>query len=445
MKLTGIFIAALTILLSGIHISVEAQNFRELREELENRQEKTRQEIENLQQQLDRVEEEISEKDDAYDELYQQYQNSQREVTLRDALIENMQEERRQLESEQQMLQDNISQLREDLDHLIEQYKKTLTYVYKHGRTTNLAMILSAGSFNQMVVRARYLSEFEDQRERQARQIEEKRAELEEEEEDLEAARQSLAENIQSTEAEQQEFERAKQRQEAQIAELREDRERLERRQDAAQMETQELENTLADLIEEETAMQEARLKELEEERERRRAEAENLTGGGSSGSTPSPSSDAGDAALPGEAELEEITSSFRDRRGNLAWPVDNGTIAQQFGDQENPLYGTRIYNPGVQIATSPRNDVKAVHDGYVFAVRPMPGYGNTVFVNHGDYNTVYGNLSEVQVSRNTVLQEGDVIGKSGDEDTLNGQVVFFMISEGSNEHFDPEEWMSNR
>lgn len=427
----------LIIAFTGTFISAEGQNFRQLRQELEEQQDQTRQEIESLQEQINTVQQEISETEDAYEQLYQQYQNTRREISLRDALIENKLEERDQLEDELEMLQTSIEQLLEDLEYLIEQYKETLTYVYKHGRTSSLALILSAGSFNQMMVRARYLQEFEEHRRRQARQIEEKQAELRREEQDLEKARERVAENIRETEAEQEAFEQAMSRQQDQIAELQADRQQLERRKTAREMEARDLEHTLSKLIEEEMEIQqqeEERRRELMERREQRIAEAENIRGS---------SAASGASAIPAEAELEEISDRFEQRKGSLPWPVSEGTISEQFGDRENPLYGTRIYNPGVQISTSSGNEVMAVHDGYVFAVRPMPGYGNTVFVNHGRYNTVYGNLSEVSVSRNTVLEEGDIIGKSGDENTLNGQVLFFMISEGSADHFDPEQWMS--
>ena len=432
-------ITTLLILLSGFWITADGQNFRQMRQELEERQQETRSEIESLQQQLENVQQKLSETEDAYDELYQQFQNTQQEISLRDALIENKLEERDQLEDEMEMLRSSIDQLRDDLDHLIEQYKETLTYVYKHGRTSNLALIFSANSLNQMLIRARYLNEFEEHRQRQAEQIEEKQAELRREEQQLEKAHERVAANIRETESEQEELEQAKVRQQEQIAELQQDRQRLEENKNAREREAQELENTLASLIEEEMEIQEAeeeRRRELEEKREQRMADAENIRGSTSASSGAS-------ASLPDEAELEDIGNRFEQRKGSLPWPVNEGTISEQFGDRENPLYGTRIYNPGIQISTSPRNDVKAVHDGYVFAVRPMPGYGNTVFVNHGRFNTVYGNLSEVNVNRNTFLQEGDTIGKSGDENTLNGQVVFFMISEGSADHFDPEEWMS--
>ncbi len=430
-------LVVLIIAFTGMFNSADGQNFRQIRQELEEQQDQTRQEIESLQGQINSVQQEISETDDAYEQLYQQYQNTQREISLRDALIENKHDERDQLENELEMLQASIEQLREDLEYLIKQYKETLTYVYKHGRTSNLALILSAGSFNKMMVRARYLQEFEEHRRRQARQIEEKQAELRREEQDLEEARERVAENIRETEAEQEAFEQAMSRQEEQIAELQQDRQQLEQRKAAREMEARDLEQTLSSLIEEEMEIQqqeEERRRELMERREQRIAEAENIRGS---------SGESGASAIPAEAELEEISTRFEERKGSLPWPVSDGTISEQFGDRENPLYGTRIYNPGVQISTSSGNEVRAVHDGYVFAVRPMPGYGNTVFVNHGNYNTVYGNLSEVSVSRNTVLEEGDIIGKSGDENTLNGQVLFFMISEGSANHFDPEQWMS--
>lgn len=76
-----------------------------------------------------------------------------------------------------------------------------------------------------------------------------------------------------------------------------------------------------------------------------------------------------------------------------------------------------------------------------MFAIEPIPGYGDLVFVNHGRYKTVYGNLSQVMVHKNMILSKGDVIGLSGDKDSAKGEVLFFMVRNG-NKNVDPESWL---
>jgi septal ring factor EnvC (AmiA/AmiB activator) len=64
------------------------------------------------------------------------------------------------------------------------------------------------------------------------------------------------------------------------------------------------------------------------------------------------------------------------------------------------------------------------------------------VFVNHGGFKTAYGNLSEIRVRPNEVLREGDIIGLSGNEESIRGPVLFFLINENG-QMVDPELWLS--
>lgn len=96
--------------------------------------------------------------------------------------------------------------------------------------------------------------------------------------------------------------------------------------------------------------------------------------------------------------------------------------------------------NPGVKIKTPPASEVKVVSDGTVFAVQPMPNYGNVVFVKHGDYYTAYGNLSEINVEEGSTIEAGTNIGKSGTEDSEMGEGLFFMMRKNK-ENINPQEW----
>jgi septal ring factor EnvC (AmiA/AmiB activator) len=120
---------------------------------------------------------------------------------------------------------------------------------------------------------------------------------------------------------------------------------------------------------------------------------------------------------------------------------VANHTISEHFGRHRNPIYGTVTPNLGVEIVTKPHAKVHVVHKGYVFAVRPLTGYGNVVFVSHGKYITAYGNLSRVTVRKNTILQEGQVVGYAGGKNSVRGASVFFMLRAGD-KNVDPERWL---
>jgi septal ring factor EnvC (AmiA/AmiB activator) len=106
-----------------------------------------------------------------------------------------------------------------------------------------------------------------------------------------------------------------------------------------------------------------------------------------------------------------------------------------------NRGYNINRKSPGVDIATQPRSTVRVVSDGYVFEVVPFPDFGEVVLVKHGAYYTAYGNLSSIYARKNQVVQQGDVIGLSGDEDNLRGEVLFFLVRDGS-EFVDPERWL---
>lgn len=433
---------------TGCFMQVHAQNYQNIRLQLQEEQESTRSEIQSLRRQIINYEDQVSEARDEYDSNYEQYQNLQREIALRNAVIRSMEEERAAILEELTITQEQINDLTEDLNTIIENYKATLSYLYKHGRIPDKVLLFSSASFNQMMVRSYYLQRFEEYRINQAQQITELQDELKLREEELENARHRNRQNIAETEEERRDLEQRMQDQEHQVARLRRDRERLEQRLNATRNEVDNMEHTLAGLIEEETRIREAeqeRLERLEQERLRRLAHAENIRSRREREAQIARFSSPVDRTnIPTEEQLQLIEASFEEQKGELPWPVSSRVISARFGNRINPVYGTNIDNPGIEIVTEPRSEVRSVHDGYVFAVQPISGFGNCVFIKHGRFITVYGNMSQINVSRNTFVEKGDVIGTSGDDDSLKGASLFFMIRE-ENTNIDPEPWFSSR
>ncbi len=440
--------AMLFLTVTGSPTALYGQNYQNIRVELQQQQEHARSEIESLRNQIHRFEEQITQTADAYTSNYEAHQNLRKEIALRNAVLRNMEEERNSIQRELDITRKQIDDLTEDLNTIVDNYKSTLTYIYKHGRIPDELMLLSSASINQMLVRSYYLQRFEEYRQNQARQISELQEELKVRQDELDDARRRSQQNIAEMQQERSALERRRQTQERQVAELRRDRERLEQRLTATRREAGTLEETLSNLIEEEARIriaEQERLARLEQERLRRLASAENIRSRRErEAQIARYSTPVHESQLPAEDLLETLETSFEQLKGELPWPVNSGVVSARFGNRVNPVYGTRIDNPGIEILTEPRSEVRAVHDGYVFAVQPIPGFGNCIFVKHGRYITVYGNMSDITVSRNLFVRKGEVIGRSGDEDSLRGTSLFFMIRE-LNTNLDPEVWITSR
>lgn len=406
----------LTIFGAGLMSPAMGQsNYNELRSELEEKQETTRSQIENLQDQINSYLERLNYATERYDQMYQQYEELTRVIALQQEKINQMNQERRQILDEIELVQEEQEALQQRLNELAAQYRSTLSYIYKYGRTHELALLLTSSSVNQLMIRSYYLSRFDEYQKQQMAEIREIQAEYKQAQEDLEQARKRNRESLESIRRETEELAEKEQQQRRNIELLQRDRDNLETQVQIRQNQLNELTEALDNLIAEEERLDEA-------------ANSDGITR----------------ASPIGEDDMTAFESQFESLRGGqMPWPVDNGVITERFGERVHPVFRTRTNVPGVDIATQPRSTVRAVSDGYVFEVVPFPDFGEVVLVKHGSYYTAYGNLSSIYARKNQIIQQGDVIGLSGDEDNLRGEVLFFLVREGS-EFVDPERWLQD-
>lgn len=403
------------IILSGDDVLGQT-SYEYLRAQLMERQQSTRSQIHNLDQQIATLTNRLNETTEEYQQVFQRFEDLNRLITLRRERLRQMTREQSQIEEEIRLIERNLAELEQVLARLIQDYKSTLTYLYKHGRTTELALLLTSSSINQLMIRSYYLSKFNSHLQGQVDEIEEAQQRLESSKIDLQQTKSRNDAVLADIRLETQTLEAQQREQQIIVDELRKDIASLESRRKEQQQQRQNLESTMDNLIREEMRLR--RAEESGAEIVRR------------------------DIAVTDE-ELAIFENNFRQNRGQLPWPVENGTITERFGERVNPVFNTRTQNPGIDISTLPRSPVRAVSDGYVFSIQPLHGYGDIIFVNHGTYRTAYGNMSDIFVRRNQVLRRGDVIGLSGDENSIRGSVLFFLIREGS-QMVDPERWLQN-
>lgn len=108
---------------------------------------------------------------------------------------------------------------------------------------------------------------------------------------------------------------------------------------------------------------------------------------------------------------------------GSFLWPV-KGEITSYFG----PRWGS--FHPGVDIAAREGTPVKATDGGTVVFVGWYGNYGQAILIDHGNGKliTLYGHLSDYNVSEGDTVQKGDVIGYVGNTGYSTGAHLHFEV-----------------
>lgn len=437
----GLLICFLLVPGIGFGQTEVLQDYQQLQQQIIQKQKNTRAEIAQLNRQIQKYEERLQLADKKYKALFSKFEDLQQLIALQDQKLSKLQSEQSHIEEEITVTTRSLKEKRNELDTLVENYKKTLGYLYKHGRTSQLAMIFSSSSVNQMLVRSFYLEKFNNYREKQAEEIRKTKKELEQNKQQLEEAQAKNRDVLAEIKEEKQKLAEKKKQQEQNVALLRQNRDQIKSQLQEKQQQKQQLNSTLTELVRKDEKIRNA-LERYEKERKKKLAAAKKIKDDAKRDrevkkySKPITMKN----SLSSE-RIEEIETQFAKNKGKLPWPVDSHTISEHFGNRRHPVYGTVTPNLGIKIVTDPQASVRAVQPGYVIDIRPIPGYGDVVVLKHGRFITAYGNLSEIMVRKNEILKRGDMIGLSGNSNSPKGESLFFLIRE-NNDNLDPENWL---
>lgn len=117
----------------------------------------------------------------------------------------------------------------------------------------------------------------------------------------------------------------------------------------------------------------------------------------------------------------------------------------EEQSQQQSLLYfeNTYLQNSGVAYSGSPNFDVVAILDGTVTKVKEDNILGNIVEIRHdNDTISVYQSLSDIKVTENQKVKQGEIIAKSGTSNIskdLGDHLHFELIIKGQN--VNPEEY----
>ena len=268
-----------------------------------------------------------------------------------------------------------INTLEEDVLKLKEEYGAMVYSAYKANQGFNkLTFLFSASSFNQFLMRLKYMEQYGEARQKQTEQIEKVQETLT-----------SQITIIQSRMSEKNILLAEQLKEGKSLSQLKDSKNKL-----VANLQKEE-KKLLSDLENRRTAV--AKLEKyindiIKEEMEKSRL-AENKDS---------------------EATLR-LSNNFAENKSKLPWPV-KGFVAQKFGRQNHPVLKRIVLeNTGIQIQTTQNETVKSIFDGVVSQVAFIKYLGNTLLVSHGDYFTVYAGMKDVFVKRGQQIITGQELG----------------------------------
>jgi septal ring factor EnvC (AmiA/AmiB activator) len=138
------------------------------------------------------------------------------------------------------------------------------------------------------------------------------------------------------------------------------------------------------------------------------------------------------------------LADNFKANKGKLPWPSEKGFVSLRYGDQPHPQFSSlMIHNSGVEITTEQGATARAVFAGEVTSVIVLSPVNKAVMVQHGDYFTVYQNLSSVFVSKGDKVSIKQSLGKIRTSGETGKTVLKFIISQNQT-YYNPASWIFN-
>lgn len=129
------------------------------------------------------------------------------------------------------------------------------------------------------------------------------------------------------------------------------------------------------------------------------------------------------------DAIYKKLSKDFASNKGRLPWPILTGTIIRGYGQQESKLLkGIRTTSEGVDIAAKKNSVVRSIFNGKVTKVARIPGGNDVVIIRHGDFLTLYSNLTNLVINIGDEVKAGQAIGTLYTEKNAEQGILHFEI-----------------
>ena len=352
-------------------------------------------------------------------------------IKLKEKLINTTEKQTKLISNDMYVNQMQINKLKKELEELKEDYAKMIVKSYKSRSEESRAMfILSSENFLQAYKRAQYMKQYTGYRKMQGEEIKTKSEKLTVFNNKLDVQKTAKQKLIAENEKERLSLEKEKQEQQKLVNVLKKDKTKISREIGKKQQEYRTIDRQINKLIREAIAAA------------NRKAALEKAK---ANPSAPVSKAAVSSSKIELTPEAKIIADNFRANRGRLPYPVEKGYVSLGYGNQTHPLFNTiTVHNSGVEITTDRGASARAVFGGEVTSVIVLSPVNKAVMIQHGDYFTVYQNLSSVSVSKGDKVGIKQSIGTVRTNGETGKTIIKFLILQNTT-YNNPEGWLSGR
>ncbi len=307
---------------------------------------------------------------------------------------------------------DENAKLKKELKVQKEEYARMIVKAYKSkNEQSRLMFLLSSEDFLQAYKRVQYLKSYADYRKKQADEITGKSVRLEEINKELKVEKKQKQEVLKINKQQRIALRKDKQEQENLLAVVKQDEKKYAKEIRTASKERAKINRQIQKLIEADIA-----------------ASNKGKTG-----------------AVKGKfflsPEAKALAKNFKSNQGKLPYPVDEFIISRKYGDQPHPvLAGIKIASNGLRFQAPVNSAARAVFNGEVVRVQKAANGILSVYVRHGNYTSVYGNLKSVEVQKGDKLTTRDIIGTVFTNNSGVTELRFVLMEDSHT--VDPAKWL---
>lgn len=352
--------------------------------------------------------------------------NSQ--IEERKRYIQHMTNDMETINSELNSLERELTRLEKDLIDKKQKYEASVQYLYKNKTVEEkLLFIFSAKSLSQTYRRLRYVNEYATYQRMQGEEILTKQETIKKKKAELESTKKAKEQLLKEREEERARLETEEKVKKNLLASLQKKQKTLQSELNKKRQEANRLNARIDKLIADEI------------EKSRKLAEAEARRTGKKPGSTTKSSAGAFNLSKADR----ELSGNFVNNRGKLPIPVTGSYIIVNRYGQYNVqgLRNVTLDNKGIDIQARPGAQARAIFDGEVTAVFQVSGLFN-VLVRHGNYISVYCNLSSASVKKGDKVKTGTNLGPIFSDKTDNNRTVLHFQLRKERDQLNPEPWL---
>lgn len=375
------------------------------------------------------------------------------EITNTTREIGKMQQGVDSLDSRIAATADSIASLQGRVEAMRRAYASALRSTQgSNGAMNTLAFIFSSETFSHAWQRVRYLQRFGQWRRNQTERITRAADSLELHRMGLDTLRRERSVAVARMSLSQRQLEAQRKETDQLVGKLRSEGSSLKALLKEKERKARALDSELDKLIAEEQRRREKEQREAErrEKEAQRKADKNKTTGKTTADSKTTTSTTSGGTAkataTPTSVAAADraLTGSFESNKGRLLFPVAGRyRVVRGFGRQKHPeLEHVETDNSGIDIEAVGGGKARAVFKGRVSEIFKQPGYGTIIMVRHGNYLTIYANLSQIDVHKGQDVEAGQSLGTIyPDPDEDDRSILHFELRKERTK-LNPMQWV---